>query len=331
MKASAVKKLSTPLAGLEKWSRVPCEYELRLQNAFDPDPNCSGWRLLGRAAVWRIEEAIEADDWERAVTWTIVATRFGFDLAQGDSQSATLGFAIVSDARKAIAPHLEQLSAATLAKLSQGTSNALAKYKGLRQTLEGERSRMLFGVQFVQDCRQKKDYKELDKHLGRTVKQAVTYLRDLDESKRAAYFEGFADEAKGFVDHWQQQVQKARPDRVPWSEPAGARPWKRFAKAFCGTVEPLVDIADESVTRTRLLAVTAWALSAAKSTGSAPTSLKGLQTGDGIDPYSGRPLVYSASGADFKVYSVGVDGRDDGGDSDGSANASDIVLESGSN
>jgi hypothetical protein len=48
-------------------------------------------------------------------------------------------------------------------------------------------------------------------------------------------------------------------------------------------------------------------------TGELPASLDAV-TGDfRIDPYSGRPLVYRRTGEDFVLYSVGIDGDDDGG------------------
>lgn len=330
MKTKVVKTLAPVLAGLEKATREQCDYPDRIQGAFDVDPDSPEWRLIGHALAWRIASAVEAEDWANAVSWTIVATKFGFDLTQGDAQSATLGFAIVSDARKALAPALERMPSQNLASLSQGIVNALSRFKGLAGTVEHEKTRMLYGVQFIQDCRKNKNYALIDDELGRTVSQATTYLRDMDEKHRPEYFEGFAREASAYADHWKTEVEKPRPERKAWEEPSGNRPWKRFSKAFCSSIEPLLDISDAAITKTRLLAINAWALSRSKSTGQAPANLDGFKPIVKTDPFSGQAFIYSASGSDFKVYSVGEDGKDDGGDADGTSTGQDIVLESGS-
>jgi hypothetical protein len=45
-----------------------------------------------------------------------------------------------------------------------------------------------------------------------------------------------------------------------------------------------------------------------------------------IDVFSGKPLTYSARGAGYLLYSVGINGLDDGGESEGASEADDIVV-----
>ncbi len=48
-----------------------------------------------------------------------------------------------------------------------------------------------------------------------------------------------------------------------------------------------------------------------------------------IDEFSGGPLVYKPGDAGYLLYSVGRNGRDDGGESSKSSNADDIVIRAG--
>lgn len=58
--------------------------------------------------------------------------------------------------------------------------------------------------------------------------------------------------------------------------------------------------------------------------GSYPETLDGLHTGPHPDPFSaGSDLRYQRDGDGFSLYSVGPDGRDDGGRREGDA---DLVL-----
>lgn len=187
---------------------------------------------------------------------------------------------------------------------------------------------MLLGVQFIQDCHRRKSYDVLLTQLGKGAKPAISYLKGLDESKRVPYFANFSDGTKGFVDHWQSQIDKPLPERAQWLESAGSGPWKRFGQAFWGTVEPMASIADSCIAHTRILALSIWATARSKAYGAPSTTLKGLSPSLTLDPYSGRSLIYVVSGPDFKLYSVGPDGNDDLGESDESGQTPDVILES---
>lgn len=330
MRLKAASKLGAAIQKADRATRSTVTFQYRLADAFEVDRRSAGWRLIGRALVWRTESQLQAGNTTAAVQSAVQATRMGLALTGGDAQLATLGYAICADARSAIAPKLDHLSQADLAALSSGVLGALKAREPASTTIEHEEVRMLHGVQFVQDCRRTGDYKKLEQALGRTSKQAVTYLRDLAEGKRSAYFDGFAAEIQQVCSHWQKQIDLPRPDRQPWEEPGGSRPWKRFVRSFSGSLEPLADIQDEGLAKCRLLAITAWALAAAKSTGSVPKNLEKFSKANSIDPYTGKPMLYAASGADFRVYSAGKDGRDDGGSLNLSGQDLDVTLETSS-
>jgi hypothetical protein len=187
---------------------------------------------------------------------------------------------------------------------------------------------MLLGVQFVQDCRREGDYDGLVKRLGRESRQAAAYLKNLGEKERPGYFDTLDAAVESYAEHAQSEAGKPRNERQDWSVPDGFNLYSRFFNAFCGTVGPMMDMADSCLAKTRLLAVSAWASARSKSSGQAPANLKPLGPQVSLDPYSGGPLVYHAAGPDFRVYSVGENGRDDGGDSDETGDGPDLVLES---
>ena len=80
----------------------------------------------------------------------------------------------------------------------------------------------------------------------------------------------------------------------------------------------------------RLLIAEAWVLGQVKSTGAAPKDLSRLPQELTTDPYSGAPFPYAADGADYHLYSVGADLKDDGGDTDETYSQPDLKLEKGS-
>lgn len=322
---SAMDRLGPSLDRLSKACQGRCDYSYRPESAFDTEPSARGWRLLGRGLAWRIRSCFESGDTGRAVEDLLTATKFGLDLTQGDAPTASLGFAVCNEARQAFAPHVGEVSAQQLTRLDAGLRKILSDYPGTMAAIEHEKRRMMLGVQFVQDCYRAQRFDDLTQRLGKDTKPAVSYLKDLSDSKRPAYFEGFAAEAKDYADHWAGQADKPAVDRSPW-EPAGAdRPWRRFSRALFETVEPTLALHDACLARTRLLALSAWATAKVKVTGQAPANLSKLPESLVTDPYTGRPFVYRSAGGDFSVYSVGPDGLDDGGQ-DGS---SDLALESG--
>jgi hypothetical protein len=322
-----VQTLTPALARLERASRSPCRFEHRLLPFDRPNDHQRGWRLLGKALAWRVEAAVEAGDGAQAVTWALVAARFGFGLAEGDATDASLGLTVWDEARAALVPGLPRLPARELERLRQGLAAVFKNGPTLAPAAAHEGRRMLLGVQTVQDAHQRRGHNLLMKTLGDDVRKAVAYLRDLPESKRADYFRRFAAEAKETARQAAEAARLPMADRPQPKEPEGERPWRRFARHYFTTLEPAQRQFDRTLARTRLLAVTAWCLQAVKTTGRAPAGLDKLPAVLTEDPYTGRPFVYASGGPDFKVASVGADLRDDGGETDLRGLEPDLVLD----
>jgi hypothetical protein len=88
---------------------------------------------------------------------------------------------------------------------------------------------------------------------------------------------------------------------------------------------------DSTLARTRLLIIEATILQKVKSGDSAPKDLSEFPAPIRTDPYSGDQFIYRADGKDYRVYSVGADFRDDGGETDWDTYSTpDLKLERGS-
>ena len=99
-------------------------------------------------------------------------------------------------------------------------------------------------------------------------------------------------------------------------EPAkGTRAWQRFALAFGTTWKVYVEHRAVTRTRLRLIALDAAMLARFKSTASVPRTLTEFPRSLRTDPFAGRDLSYVPRGVDYKLYSIGPDRKDNGGDS----------------
>lgn len=331
-KDEAVKQASSSIATVNRGLSKPIEFNFVPAGPFDPSPDDRGWRMLGRTVVWRLDGEAQADNFDAAARDAITATRFGFALTGGDAMDASLGFATADDARKSIAPHLRNMGAGQLNNLADGLQHALDTGPPLKQTFEHEKENMLRSVQLVQDSFLKGEFYDLKQRLGPDVRDSITYLQDLRDkssTKQAAYFEGFAAEASEEA-RWLEAVSDLPLEdrqRDPGPQLAKDRQWKTFAKHFFSAGAPLLSMRDATLARTRLTILECRILARVKSGQPAPKDLSGFDKDLTTDPYTGRQLVYKASGTDFTIYSVGEDLKDDGGSTDQSFSSPDLTIE----
>jgi len=320
---SAVAKVATAV-------QRPIDFEFSPRGPFDPSPNDRGWRMIGRALVWRIQSECANANYDAAVADEVTATKLGFSLTGGDAMDASLGFVTADDARKALADSVRTMGASQLNHLAQGLEEALNTRPPLSKTFDHEKENMLRSVQYVQDSFLRNDFSDLKKQLGADVRDTVSYLTDLREkstSKQAAFFEGFADEANKRAE-WLSAVSElplSEREHDPGLSFAKDRPWRTLAKNFFSAGEPLLSMRDETIARTRLLIIESRILAMVKSGQSAPRDLSGFDKDLTTDPYTGQEFVYHSAGTEFTVYSVGDDLKDDGGDDP----SKDLTLELG--
>ena len=85
---------------------------------------------------------------------------------------------------------------------------------------------------------------------------------------------------------------------------------------------------DATLARTRMLVITARLLAMEKRNQPIPAELNKFDARLRQDPFSGYPFVYHAQGSHFRLYSVGSDFKDDGGETDAETFMSpDLALE----
>jgi hypothetical protein len=330
MKENAVKLLSPAMRKVEAASRREPEFDFQSRRPFEPTPHAAGWRLIGRAFTWRIEQAVAREEWSDAMHLFLVSTKFGFDLTGGGAAEASLGLAIADDARRAFAPSLGRLQGGQLDALADSLTRMLESKPPMSATIEHERLNMLQAVQFVQDAYRDARYDELRKHLGNDIRPAIEYVEGLrkdDLTKRAPYFEKFAQEAEMYAKWFLAQSEKPLSEREESPRLESDRPWRRFSKHFFTGLSSLQAIADSTMARSRLLVIEASVLAEVRRTDRAPLELESVPDWLKTDPYTGKPFIYRANGSDYRIYSVGSDLRDNGGESDDTFTAPDLRLE----
>lgn len=308
-------------------SQSASRIDFRPSDPFLPRPSHQGLTTIGRALAWRIERALAAGNSGEAANLAAAAFKIGTDLTGGDVQDALLGHWIVAQSRDALAPSLAKMNAGTLETLGNRTLEIIGNRPSTVDTLTNEEASMLAGVQFVQDAYQRKDYELMRTAMYKEVRAAMEYLQNLSPDERPDYFRGFAGEAKARVDHAKKQLLVPRPERKEFKlDERTERPWKRFATQLFETLDPFVRSDEVYVTRTRLFGLTCLALAAGKSTGEAPADLLEKAADNALDPFTGRPFIYRRAGREFRLYSVGEDMRDDGGESDETGRTPDLLL-----
>ncbi|CAN5497786.1 hypothetical protein BH11ARM2_BH11ARM2_30810 [soil metagenome] len=302
---------------------------------FDKRPYREGWRIIGKAMVWRIEDAVAAHKPPEAVQAFLLASRFGFGLTGGDASDATLGLSIVDEARRAILPALPTLDAAGMSKLSQGLKSALAARPGPGAVAANERMRDLRFVQELQDATLKNDLAPFEGSMGRDGRPAVAYLGDIRQKDKElrAYFDGLTAEVNARMDQQTALANKPRSERLDKDgkdlapKLSEERPWRRFVTHYVLTMPAYRMMDDTSVARTRMLIITAELSRRRKSGQGLPNDLRPFSEGVRTDPFTGHDFVYRTDGTDWVLHSAGEDLTDNGGETDSAGEAPDLTLE----
>lgn len=299
---------------------------------FESQPHRQGWRLIGQGMAWRITDLVEQGNDREAVRWTMIATRFGFDLTGGGATDAALGFTIVDEARAALLPALSRLDAATSAELAAGLDRALKRRPDLGQSVEYERLNMRMAIQDIQDAYQKSDFALFREKLGPDIQPAIVYLRDLrpkDATERTAYFDSMADEADAWAAYFSELANRNARQRESAKPPElqDSRPWRRWSRFFFRASEDLFPMQDRTIARTRLMGLHAWIRAQRIKSGSYPATLGGAPENLQIDPHTGSAFAYRTAAGQYRLYSVGADFRDDGGETNETFSSPDLKIE----
>lgn len=289
-------------------------------------PGRTGWRAIGRVLVWRVEDAAKAQDHVAATAALAAATRFGYAVAGGDAADATLGLTIAADARRAFLPLLPDLSRDELVALSKSYRTAIAARPKPATTARHEELAAVEAVRWLQE--NAGDKKALEELMGKDGADIFRYL-DENPSARPAFFQGLLAEARAEADA--MAVWAARPATRRAAEPVEGlskkRLWRKAARHLLQAYRPVVALDDLDLARARLMAIEIEIHRRVRETGRAFPSIAPFSEAARRDPYTGDPFLYRSEGREFVLWSVGPDGKDDGGVSDAAGVSPDLVLE----
>lgn len=309
-------------------SSMSCTPQYVAQDPFLPRKAHAGLSAIGRGLQLKIDNLAEANSLDATAPYILTAHRMSNHLSGGDAQDALLGYWIAAESRRSAINILPRMSAGALNNLGNAILSSLQNTPPLSMTLDHELQAMLGGVQFVSNAKQNNDYKLLETALYKQAAPAIDYLKNLKEDERPEYFQTFAQEARNRIDHVRSISETPVVERKEFTVDKGAdRPWKRFAAHIFTPLDAFVAERDLHIARSRLFALTCLALAAGKSQGIAPAQFKNIPKDALIDPYSGKPFPYHIAGREFRIYSVGTDGRDDGGESNSENREPDLLIE----
>ena len=332
MKKHLINTLQEPLNQIEQAKNKKSDFQFRALPPFQAAPYQKGWQLLGKTLCWKIELLVFNDELDDAISLFLSTSKFGFDLTEGAAIDLSLGLTIVNTARLAIIPGVHKMSKEQLSQLAGGIITILKNRPSIEKTLLHEQEQMMAAVQVVQDAIQKKDFSELRKQLGSSVNRGIKFINKklLKKSyeKKIAYLNGFANEGKSDTNKLiiQLKLPTIKREKIEKS-PKAYRPWKRFAMHFFSSAQTILPMNDRTVAKTRLLALQALLQKEIKEHDQAPDNLDKFPGEVTLDPYSGQQFVYQAGDLDFKIYSIGEDLRDDGGQTDETGTGPDLLLE----
>ena len=326
---SAMCKLLAPcIKRVAQASKHNSEFKFVPHRPFRAASFQAGWRLMGRVFQWNTETACLAGDYDTAISQVTIGTKFAFDLTGGGATDASLGLSIANDLRRAISSQLNKLSPTQLDRLARGIKNAMVSKPGIADTLKNEHQNMLLSLQTVYDALKSDDLKSLVKQMGPDVNEAVRHLEDLrsNDKKRSEFLTELTTACEDEFKAVQEDIGKPYPER---SKPPTElkNQWKKLPKHILGTIRPLVQMDDATVARTKLLVLYAEIIKLGKEHKPYPDSLSVFTKELTVDPFSNAPFLYHADQAEFLLYSVGANGRDDGGDTDETFTSPDLRLE----
>lgn len=305
-----------------------CEFHYVPVKPGGTSPYRAEWRLLGHALRWQIDDQLLLATPDAALATTAVAMRFAGDLCGGGPADRTLGVEIANDVREALIPALSKLDAVSLHRLADAVKAGLERRPPLSKTFDYGQQDMSLALQTLQDEFQKDDYSTIKTAMGKEFRDLLSPLEEFRKNgrKRADFFNALNEDLQSVSDNWRRAAALPASGRgeILKFKLKGDRSRKAFARHFFLIGRPLLQIEDRSVAQLRLLILEAELRRVARTTGRAPSSLNNVSKPWGIDPYNGRIFGYQPDGAEFRVYSVGANLKDDLGDTDAAGLDPDI-------
>ncbi|HXH60985.1 MAG TPA: hypothetical protein VNI20_06465, partial [Fimbriimonadaceae bacterium] len=275
---------------------------------------------------WRVQARVDSEDWDAAVGWANVGMAFGADLCGGSMADATIGYSVMDGVRKALAPYIGMMPIAANESLAQGTTDALARMPDASVTIHNESLNVLESIKELQDAHKSGKLDAFaEKFHGKTV-GTVRALKDMQPEERSEFFKSLVAEARSLTDQLLERIATPGAKRGPVEDHLSGSAKEVFVQ-FAAQAEPWMAVRDREIARMRLLLATTALTARVGRTNKTPDDLSFLGEENSTDPYTGYQLGYISYGRDFVVYSYGIDGKDDRGDTNAAQTDPDLVLE----
>lgn len=318
----AIEHIRTALTPIPEYVYVPV-------GPLQPSKHRRGWAFLGSVLMWKAHDQISSDNVDAACETVALAIRFGTAISGGDAFDMNLGFTIVSDSAGELWDRLFAASPSALRGLYSQILVALKSGPEIAHSLRSESTNMLAVVNAYQDAFQKNELAQFSEALGQQYRPAFEYLdklRSESPAEQVEYFDSFAGRAELISN----QVSKATSQATHlWEEQQFEKPdapWWRLADVYFSQAAKMPGWYLKNQSLLRILGVRA-ALTARLRSGQAlPSTIARLPAIIRTDVYSGKDLMYHSQGSDFKLYSVGPDRRDDGGEGGPTGVSPDLVF-----
>lgn len=327
-RSEVMQLVDSSLREVSQATALSCEFHYVPTGIGAQNRICSAWRLIGRGMTWTIDEAVKAKNPDRAITFYLATLRFGFDLTQGGAVEASIGLTLIDEARKSLLPALKTLTVSQLQRVVDGTGFALKRKSSLESMVKNEAINAKLALQQLQDALRKDDLKSIQNSLGESFEEEIKQLERMksNPSEALAFFSKLNEDIENLEEAGTENALLAASKRTP-HELKTAKKFKMISQTILDGIAPMLELNDATLARTRIFALTAEVYRIARINGRFPKELPKLPKEFILDPYSGYPLAYRIGNQKFLVYSVGADGKDDGGDTDPTSTTPDLTLE----
>lgn len=300
------------------------EFAYKPPALYGSTPGRDGWRLLGLALTWRAQARFDEGRFDAALDDIVAVHRFGLWLTNGDAADVTLGCSLIDAGRRVALQRVPDLGAGQLAKLAERLADVLGT-PSLESAARNERARMLVALAGLQNSFEQRSFGEILRRLrddAYAVEKTFNQLVKAPADEQIAFFRGLRAE----VDE-QVETLRARPEPAMSGGERPRRAWSTISRHFFGGACAVRQSYWRTISRTRMFALTCELYRLRKAAVPLPSDLSRFDRRLGVDPFSGGPFVYQAASGEFRLYSVGDDGADDGGETDEQGLAPDLTLE----
>lgn len=288
-----------------------------------------GIKLVGLAELWKIDDAISARNPELALQACINATKIGFALMGGGGYEASLGANLINQARIKTLQVIRYFDSIQLGKLAAGVQRASANRPSSIIAIRNERDNMLASLQAVQQGVTGDDFNSWQASIfgnsSDAVRELLAVLRKKPERAKEL-FDWLGNDIKKRSAWFENKLKNPKSvDAPPKVEKNSSH--QLLYQYFGSNLDNLAPLIQSTYCRTQLFVLDTYLRQRQKARKPLPGSLKEFTKSATIDPFTKEPFFYDGAGTAYKLYSAGEDGVDNGGASDASFRAPDMLLE----